>query len=107
MCIVRQEAEALLRNRQCTTGGWNYGNAEVLGKKLYAYTPTTALGLLALSDAWLAARDSRVIEHSLERDIPLVGLIGGGYDKDRALLARRHAHLHFSAARSWQRYGLG
>ena len=66
-----------------------------------------ALGLLALSDAGLAARDSRVIEHCLERDIPLVGLIGGGYDKDRALLARRHAQLHFSAARAWQRYGLG
>jgi len=65
-----------------------------------------ALGLLNLSDEGLAMRDSAVIEHCLERDIPLVGLIGGGYDKDRALLARRHAKLHFSAAAAWERYGL-
>ncbi|MGV8843836.1 MAG: histone deacetylase [Pseudomonas sp.] len=64
------------------------------------------LGLLNLSDQGLAMRDSAVIEHCLGRDIPLVGLIGGGYDKDRALLARRHAQLHFSAAEAWHRHGL-
>ena len=66
-----------------------------------------ALGLLNLSDEGLAMRDSAVIEHCLGRDIPVVGVIGGGYDKDRALLARRHAHLHFSAAEAWRRHGLG
>ena len=66
-----------------------------------------ALGLLALSDEGLAMRDSAVIEHCLGRDIPVVGVIGGGYDKDRALLARRHAQLHISAADAWQRHGLG
>ncbi len=66
-----------------------------------------ALGLLNLSDEGLAMRDSAVIEQCLGRDIPVVGLIGGGYDKDRALLARRHARLHFSAIAAWQRYGLG
>lgn len=50
-----------------------------------------ALGLLNLTDEGLAMRDRAVIEHCLGRDIPVVGLIGGGYDKDRALLARRHA----------------
>ncbi len=65
-----------------------------------------ALGLLNLSDRGLAMRDSAVIEHCLGRDIPVVGVIGGGYDKDRALLARRHAQLHFSAAEAWQRHGL-
>lgn len=65
-----------------------------------------SLGLLNLSDEGLALRDSAVIEHCLGRDIPLVGLIGGGYDKDRALLARRHAQLHFSAAAAWSRHGL-
>lgn len=65
-----------------------------------------ALGLLNLSDEGLAMRDSAVIEHCLGRDIPVVGLIGGGYDKDRALLARRHAQLHFSAADAWNRHGL-
>jgi len=66
-----------------------------------------ALGLLSLTDAGLAARDSAVLDHCLGRDIPVVGLIGGGYDKDRALLARRHATLHVSAHSAWQRHGLG
>lgn len=66
-----------------------------------------ALGLLNLSDEGLAMRDRAVIEHCLGRDIPVVGVIGGGYDKDRALLARRHAQLHFSAAEAWRRHGLG
>lgn len=64
------------------------------------------LGLLNLSDEGLAMRDSTVIDHCLGRDIPLIGVIGGGYDKDRALLARRHAQLHFSAARACNRHGL-
>jgi len=64
------------------------------------------LGLLNLSDEGLAMRDSTVIDHCLGRDIPLIGVIGGGYDKDRALLARRHAQLHFSAAKAWNRHGL-
>lgn len=61
-----------------------------------------ALGYLALTDAGLAARDEAVLRHCLERDIPVVGLIGGGYDGDRAALARRHGILHHSAARLWQ-----
>lgn len=65
-----------------------------------------ALGLLALTDAGLAARDRAVLDHCLGRDIPVCGLIGGGYDKDRAAVARRHAILHFAAAEAWQRYGL-
>ncbi len=65
-----------------------------------------ALGLLKLTDEGLAMRDSAVIEHCLGRDIPVVGVIGGGYDKDRARLARRHAQLHISAAEAWQRHGL-
>jgi hypothetical protein len=44
------EAEKLLINRVCATGGWNYGNADVLGEELRAYVPTTAIGLLAMQD---------------------------------------------------------
>jgi hypothetical protein len=44
------EAERLLINRACVTGGWNYGNADVLGQDLRAYVPTTAIGLLAMQD---------------------------------------------------------
>jgi hypothetical protein len=42
--------EALLLDRACRGGGWNYGNSGVLGKDLRAYVPTTALALLALQD---------------------------------------------------------
>ena len=45
-----EEAERLLADRACPDGGWNYGNANVLGQQLYAYVPTTALALLALAD---------------------------------------------------------
>jgi hypothetical protein len=45
-----QEADALLINRICATGGWNYGNAAAFGQDLRAYVPTTAVGLIALQD---------------------------------------------------------
>ncbi|MGH8433145.1 MAG: histone deacetylase family protein [Pseudomonas sp.] len=61
-----------------------------------------ALGYLKLTDQGLAARDELVIRQCLGRDIPVVGLIGGGYDPDREALARRHGILHHSAQRVWQ-----
>jgi hypothetical protein len=42
------DAEALLFDRCCVSGGWNFGNSRVLGNDLPAYVPTTALALLAL-----------------------------------------------------------
>lgn len=45
-----REAEALLIDRCCDTGGWNHGNSNVFGKQLRAYVPTTAAGLFALQD---------------------------------------------------------
>lgn len=44
------EAERMLADRCCLTGGWNYGNSNVLGKELHAYVPTTAIALLAMQD---------------------------------------------------------
>jgi hypothetical protein len=44
------EAEALLDNRACESGGWNFGNATALGQDLRAYVPTSALALLALQN---------------------------------------------------------
>ena len=43
-------AERLLIDRCCAGGGWNYGNANVLGQDLKAFVPTTAIALLALQD---------------------------------------------------------
>lgn len=44
------EAEAMLFDRVCTGGGWNYGNSRVLGEELWPYPDTTAWALLALQD---------------------------------------------------------
>lgn len=44
------EAERLLDDRACAGGGWNYGNASVLGQSLVPFVPTTAMALLALQD---------------------------------------------------------
>ena len=44
------EAERLLIDRSCRTGGWNFGNSNVMAQDLRAYVPTTALGLLAMQD---------------------------------------------------------
>jgi acetoin utilization deacetylase AcuC-like enzyme len=65
-----------------------------------------ALGYLNLTDAGIAARDLAVLNHCLDRDIPVMGVIGGGYDKDRHALARRHGILHHCAAQVWQQRGL-
>ena len=56
------EAERLLLDRMCLTGGWNYGNSNMLGKELHAYVPTTALALLALQDR----RDDPQVQRSRE-----------------------------------------
>ena len=49
------EAEALLTDRCCLNGGWNYGNANMLGKELAPHVPPTAVALLALQDRAFAA----------------------------------------------------
>lgn len=65
-----------------------------------------ALGYLQLTDAGVARRDEAVMRHCLGRDIPVMGVIGGGYSKDREALARRHGILHHSAQRVWVERGL-
>lgn len=54
------EGIRLLADRMCATGGWNYGNSNVLKKDLAAYVPTTAAGLLALQ-----GREPRVVDRSV------------------------------------------
>ncbi|KRA65909.1 histone deacetylase [Caulobacter sp. Root655] len=55
------------------------------------------LGRLSLSDEGLARREAFVLGSCLEREIPVAGVIGGGYDADIDRLARRHALLHRAA----------
>jgi hypothetical protein len=58
-----QVGERFLFDRVCHDGGWNYGNKEVYGTKLWPYVPTTALALLALQDH----RDHSVVKQSLDQ----------------------------------------
>jgi hypothetical protein len=57
-----REAEKLLVNRVCTSGGWNYGNSSALGQDLRAYVPTTAVGLLSLQNR----RTEPAVQRSLQ-----------------------------------------
>jgi hypothetical protein len=44
------EAERLLLDRSCLSGGWNYGNSNMLGQELRPYVSTTAIAMLAMQD---------------------------------------------------------
>lgn len=57
------------------------------------------LGRLGLSDAGIRARDRLVLETVRAAGVPLVGVLGGGYAPDVAVLAERHAILFEEAAR--------
>jgi hypothetical protein len=57
------EAEALLLDRSCAEGGWNYGTSNVLGKQHAAYVPTTAIALLALQDRRGEAQVKKGVEY--------------------------------------------
>ncbi len=57
------------------------------------------LGRLALTDDGIRARDAYAIAAVRGAGIPLVGVIGGGYDDDPVRLAERHAILFEEASR--------
>ena len=61
--------EAMLRDRACREGGWNYGSSNVYGQELFPYVPTTALGLLALQDQRTDPAVTRALER-LRADFP-------------------------------------
>ncbi len=60
------------------------------------------LGKLALSDTGLLRRDRFVLESCIRRAIPVATVIGGGYSKDIAALARRHTLVHRAAGELWK-----
>jgi hypothetical protein len=59
-------AERLLIDRCCKDGGWNYGNANMLGQELRPFVPSTALALLAMQDRRTLPETERSIDF-LER----------------------------------------
>lgn len=62
------------------------------------------LGRLGLSEAGIRARDAHVIAAVRSRGLPLVGVLGGGYDDDPRRLAARHAILFEEAAAAQAAY---
>ena len=55
------------------------------------------LGRLSLTDEGLERREAYVLGACLSSGVPVVGVIGGGYDADIDRLAARHAILHRTA----------
>ena len=45
-----RQGEALIYDRMCKGGGWNYGNSKVLDYALWPYPDVTAVALIALQD---------------------------------------------------------
>jgi hypothetical protein len=56
------QGERVLLDRVCPDGGWNYGNARVLGEDLWSYPDTTALALLALGPARAPAVSAKALD---------------------------------------------
>ena len=66
------------------------------GVDIYENDP---LGLLNVSLDGIRQRDALVIETVISKNIPVATVIGGGYDKDQAALASRHAIVVEEATR--------
>ena len=60
------------------------------------------LGHLKLTHAGLYKRDLYVVDTCISAGIPVACVIGGGYDRDRRALARRHGLVHRACARIWR-----
>ena len=45
-----RQADAMIYDRMCNGGGWNYGNSKVLDYALWPYPDITAIALIALQD---------------------------------------------------------
>lgn len=56
------------------------------------------LGRLSLTDEGLLRRNRYVFDEARSRDVPVCGVLGGGYDRNMQALAARHALLHRAAA---------
>ena len=57
------------------------------------------LGNLKISDEGIKERDEIVTQNFFSKDIPLCGVLGGGYNKDFNKLVELHSFLHQSCAK--------
>ena len=60
------------------------------------------LGKLQLTVEGMRRRDRFVIERCVEGGFPIACVVGGGYNRDGEVLAKRHAVVHEEAARVWR-----
>ena len=54
------------------------------------------------ADEGLLARDYYVISTCLKRGLPVACVVGGGYDSDKDVLAKRHSTVFRAAFQAWQ-----
>lgn len=73
---------------------------------------TTVDGVLLAHDAiprttdqGLFARDYFVITTCLQIGVPVACVVGGGYDTDKNVLAKRHATVFTAAFKAWKDLG--
>ena len=57
----------LIYDRMCESGGWNYGNSQVLGETLWPYPDVTAIALIALRDRATSEANQKSL-HALAHD---------------------------------------
>ena len=60
------------------------------------------LGRLKITEEGIRKRDNLVLSRCVDLEIPVAGVIGGGYDRDVDALARRHGILHEECSRIWR-----
>ena len=62
------------------------------------------LGRLKISEEGIRRRDRMVLDWCVGEGVPVVAVIGGGYDEDVDALARRHAIVHEECGHVWRKY---
>jgi len=65
-----KEAEALLFNRMCQPGGWNFGTPSIMGQSIDPSMPETAIAMFALQDLPEAADAIQKGLEILEQGLP-------------------------------------
>lgn len=76
------EGHALLRDRRCADGGWNYGNPRALGAELPSQPGPTAWALLALPEGVDEALGAAVDQPMGTGTLALVVLAAAGAGRD-------------------------
>lgn len=91
-----QEGEAMLYDRMCNGGGWNYGNSKVLDYALWPYPDTTAVALIALQDRAGEAAN----QQSLQTLRKIAAEVNSGFASSWATIC---LNVYHQATDDWQR----